>query len=57
MRCDKNLLLCWTCDINGKVSGPETNVVSSWFLGVCFVVFLQIVKIEKVVVNWKCIYN
>lgn len=21
---------------NGKVSGPQTNAVSSWFLGVCF---------------------
>lgn len=42
---------------NGKVSGPQTNAVSSWFLGVCFVVFLQIVKIGRVVMNWKCIYN
>lgn len=42
---------------NGKVSGPQTNAVSSWFLGVCFLVFLQIVKIGRVVMNWKCIYN
>lgn len=53
MRCDKDLLQ-QACGMNGKeVSEPKTNV----FEVVLFVEVLQIVKIDKVVLNGKCIYS
>lgn len=55
MRCCKDLMLHWACDMLRKeMSGPDKNVVQSLHF---FLFFCKLLKIGKVIMNWKRIYN